>query len=123
MKSIIFVLPTVIFISSSVNTILVSVSSLWKIVPPTYKSLPISCDSATFIFLNEPDAEPLRFDVISCVPVILNIEPSNVKFADESTPCVPVNVVIWLFTPLPLMIESPFDNNIFFSKSFAPAIQ
>ena len=43
---------------------------------------------------NEADAEPLRFDVISCVPVTLSIEPSNVKFADESTPCVPVNVVI-----------------------------
>ena len=87
-------LPTVIFISSSVSTILVSVSSLWKIVPPTYKSLPISCDSATFIFLNEPLDEPLKLPVISCVPVTLRFEPSNVKFADESTPCVPVNVVI-----------------------------
>ena len=37
---------------------------------------------------------------------------------DESTPCVPVNVVIWLFVPLPLMIESPFSNNILCSKSF-----
>ena len=83
----------------------------------------ILASSDIFKSANEADAEPLRFDVISCVPVILNIEPSNVKFADESTPCVPVNVVIWLFTPLPLMIESPFDNNIFFSKSFAPAIQ
>ena len=54
----------------------------------------ILASSDIFKSANEPDAEPLRCDVISCVPVILNIEPSNVKFADESTPCVPVNVVI-----------------------------
>ena len=78
----------------------------------------ILASSDIFKSANEADAEPLRCDVISCVPVILNIEPSNVKFADESTPCVPVNVVIWLFVPLPLIIESPFSNNIFCSKSF-----
>ena len=50
--------------------------------------------SDIFKSANEADAEPLRFDVISCVPVTLKFEPSNVKFADESTPCVPVNVVI-----------------------------
>ena len=83
----------------------------------------ILASSDIFKSANEADAEPLRFDVISCVPVTLSIEPSNVKFADESTPCVPVNVVIWLFVPLPLMIESPFDNNILCSTSFAPAIQ
>ena len=50
------------------------------IFPPTSKS------SAILTSLKEAVAEPLKLPVISSVPVILNVEPSNVKFADESTP-------------------------------------
>ena len=100
--------------------------------PPTNTILPlvksvtvkdaILASSDIFKSANEADAEPLRCDVISCVPVTLRVEPSNVKFAEESTPCVPVNVVIWLFVPLPLTIESPLFNNIVCSEPLCPAI-
>ena len=97
------------------STILLSVKSV------TVKDA-ILASSVIIKSENEADFEPLRLCVICCSPVTLRTEPSNVKFADESTPCVAVNVVIWLFTPLPLIIESPLFNNRVCSEPLCPAI-
>ena len=83
----------------------------------------ILASSVTIKSAKEADAEPLILPFRFVVPVTLSIEPSKPKLFDESNPCVPVNIAILLFAPLPLMIESPFSNNILCSKSFWPAIQ
>ena len=51
----------------------------------------IVASSDIFKSANEADAEPLMFSVISCVPVTLKFEPSNVKLPSESNPCVELN--------------------------------
>ena len=49
--------------------------------------------SVTFKSLNEPLSEPLKSPVISVLPLTLSTSDANVKFAEESTPCVELNKV------------------------------